>query len=122
MLEQAIAKLKGEMEQNGSNPYIQVVGNFLVGHINENSGEAERILAEDKTIGKSLDAMRREAEKKKVGGCAVLTDAEGFAVVLKYYGIESAVNVPVVDEKLVKQWQPSKETAFDVNLDDLLGG
>lgn len=56
MLEQAIAKIKGEMEQNSSNPYIQVVGNFLAGHITENPGDAERL----QTI---LDKKAKELEQ-----------------------------------------------------------
>lgn len=121
MLEQAIAKIKGEMEQNSSNPYIQVVGNFLAGHITENPGDAERILAEDKTISKSLSAMRSEAEKKKVGNCAVLTDAEGFAVVLKYFGIETAPVIPQTVQP-VPQVQKKTSSDFDINLDELLKG
>ena len=52
----AITKLKSEMDANENNSYIQV----------------EKIMAADKTIAKSLDAMKKEAEKKKVGNCAVL--------------------------------------------------
>lgn len=95
------------MEENKTNSYIQVVGEFLLKHL-ENPGSAERILAQEKTIGKSLDEMRKEAEKKKVGNCAVLTDAEGFAVVLRYFGIEPAAA------------PEPKQDDFDVKLEDLL--
>lgn len=107
MLQNAISKLKTEMEQSNNNPYIQVVGEFLLKHLVSNPGSAELINNPDKTIGGSLDAMKKEAEKKKVGSCAVLTDDEGFAVVLKYFGIEPAT-------------ESKPKPAFDVSLDDLL--
>lgn len=78
MLEEAKKKLQKEIGENAGNPYIQVVGQFLLQHISAHPEDAEKILQKDKTISKSLNAMRKEAEKKKVGNCAVLTDQEGF--------------------------------------------
>lgn len=125
MIENAIAKLKAEMDQNKNNPYIQVVGGFLIQELNVNPGAAEKILAEGKTIGKSLDEMRRAAEKKKVGNCAVLTDQEGFDIVLKYFDIKRSAPVatPVQSAqqneiKAVESTLPSID--FDIGLDDLL--
>lgn len=115
MLEQAKAKLTAEMDQNKDNSYIQVVGKFLLNHLETHPGSAERILAPDKTIGKSSDAMRKEAEKKKNGNCAVLSDEEGFAVVLQYFGIEvGAAAIPTQSAP-----EPKKDN-FDVKLEDLL--
>ncbi|WLR54855.1 hypothetical protein LC048_21045 [Mesobacillus subterraneus] len=115
----AIEKIQGEMNSNSNNPYIQVVGNFLLHHLDGDQGAAEKILAEDKTIAKSLEAMRRAAEKKKVGNMAVLTDAEGFAVVLKYFGIDGQpVSVEVPATPPVKTEKPSND--FNVSLDDFL--
>lgn len=73
MLSKAITKLKTEMKQSENNPYIHVVGGFLIEHLDKNPKDAEKILAIDKTIGKSLNEMKKVAEKKKVGNCAVLT-------------------------------------------------
>lgn len=119
MKQQAIEKIQGEMNGNGNNPYIQVVGNFLLQHLDGDQGAAEKILAKDKTIAKSLEAMRKAAEKKKVGNMAVLTDAEGFAVVLKYFGIDGQpVNVKASAVPPVKTEKPSDD--FNVSLDDFL--
>lgn len=90
---EAVTKLRAEMEANQTNPYVQVIGAYLVKHLNSHPEHAESFLAEDKTILKSLDAMRKEAEKKKVGNVAVLTDAEGFAVVLEYFGAKKGAKV-----------------------------
>lgn len=120
----AIAKLKTEIDQNKSNPYIQVVGDFLLGHLDKHPQDAEKILAQDKTISKSLDEMRKLASKKKVGNCAMFTPSEGFAIVLKYFGIESAVPAAVVDPKPAVTSAPKIKTKssvdFDVSLDDFL--
>lgn len=118
MLDQAIQKIKTEMDSN-KDGYTQAVGGFLLQHLETNPAAAEKIMAEGKTIKGSLDEMRKAAEKQKVGNCAVLTDAEGFAVVLKYYGIEGKAQAatsappaaPAPDRKSID---------FSVNLDDLL--
>lgn len=122
MLNKAIEKLKTEIDGNKNNPYIQVVGEFLLQHLHDNPSSAEKITQEVKTIGKSLDEMEKAAKKKKVGNCAVLTDQEGFKAVLEYFGIDPAVSVigikpqehivqaPIVEHKKSK-------IEFDIELD-----
>lgn len=121
MLDKAIEKIKSEMDQNKGNQYIQVVGDFLLQHLQDNPEVAEKIMTEGKTVAKSLDEMRKAAEKKKVGNCAVLTDREGFEIVFKYFGITSEkvkINIP---ETVVPDARPvAKRSDFRVNLDDLL--
>jgi len=125
MQAKAIEKLQSEMTQNKANSYIQVVGCFLLQHLESNPQDAERILIEDKSIGKSLEEMRKEASKKKTGSCAVLTDQEGFAVVLKYFGIVSGP-VIIIPSEFRPPTPPApvepKPTTndFDINLDDFL--
>lgn len=86
MLEQTVQKLTDEMTKNEINPYVQYIGKYLMDHVNAKPEHAENILAEDKTILKSLDVVRRFAKQKRVGDTAVLTDDEGFAIVLQYFG------------------------------------
>lgn len=126
MLDKAIKKIKDEMAKD-KNPYVNVIGEFLLNHLNINPGAAEKILDDKKSIIKSLDEMKNAAEKKKVGNCAVLTDQEGFEIVLKYYGIESSESkgVPIaqeVKEKVeVKKEESSKKVIdFDVKLEDFI--
>lgn len=128
MLAKALEKIRLEMAQNATNTYIQVVGGFLLQHLEQSPQDAEKILVTDKTIGKSLEEMRKEASKKKVGNCAVLTDQEGFAVVLKYFGIEStahiaarAVPISVSSDKVIQSSVVSKPANdFDIKLEDFL--
>ncbi|MFD1674112.1 hypothetical protein [Alicyclobacillus fodiniaquatilis] len=85
MQEQIILNFRTEMEANKSSSYIQVVGQFLISHLEKNPSEAEHFSLEGKTISKSLEAMRKIAEEKRQGNCAVLTDSEGFSIVLDYF-------------------------------------
>jgi hypothetical protein len=122
MSAKAIEKLQSEMTKNNTNSYIQAVGEFLLQHLESNPQDADKILTTDKAIGKSLDEMRKVAAKKKDGNCAVLTDQEGFAIVMQYFGIKGApvvmaaptaapISVPTLEKPT-----PS----FDVRLEDLL--
>ena len=128
MQTKAIEKLRSEMTQNTANSYIQVVGGFLLQHLESNPQDAEKILVADKTISKSLEEMRKAAEKKRFGNCAVLTDPEGFAVVLKYFGIEAdapiAAPVARTSDIFNRSNPPSvaeKQTIdFDIKLEDLI--
>ena len=122
MLADAVNKIRTEMTSNASNPYVQAVGQFLVAHLEANPAHAEKVLSEGKTVAKSLDEMRKVAEKKKSGGVAVLTDAEGFAIVLKYFGIDGRVSAPaqLVATPVVAAPPVPASSGFDVNLDDFL--
>lgn len=118
MLQKAIEKLKNEMDQNKNNPCIQAIGNFLVQCVKENPDAAGKILNKDKTISKSIEEMRKEASKKRVGNCAMLSDQEGFNIALKYFdiGAESKIS----ETKLLVPEVKPKKTNFDVTLDELL--
>lgn len=112
-MEAAITKLKAEMDGKGTNTYIKLIGEFLIKHIQENPGSVDKILSADKSIAKSLLAMQAEAKKKAVGGMAMLTDEEGFAIVLNYFGLQGA---PAASPQPVEQ----KSARFDVTLDEFL--
>ncbi|WGV57810.1 hypothetical protein QIH01_20275 [Brevibacillus brevis] len=121
MLSDAISKLDTEINGSKDNPYIKVIGDFLIRHLETNPDDAEKIMAADKTIAKSLDAMKAEAKKKQRNGMAMLTDAEGFAIVLKYFGIKGApatVQVKPTPAPVVTEAAPRNK--FNVKLDDFL--
>lgn len=120
MLSNAVSKIKTEIDGSKNNPYIKVVGDFLLRHLEADPGAAEKIMAADKTIAKSLDAMKAEAKKKQHNGMAMLTDAEGFAIVLKYYGIKGTVASSPVAQTPLRIDPPAPISDFDVKLDDFL--
>ncbi|WDL99716.1 Cas9 inhibitor AcrIIA9 family protein [Alicyclobacillus sp. ALC3] len=86
MFEKAVEKLTEEMTKNEKNPYVQMIGQYLMNHLEEYPEHAEQVLADGKTITKSLDAMRRFAETKRVGNMAAVSDADGYGIVLQYFG------------------------------------
>lgn len=123
MQSKAIEKLQSEMAANTTNSYIQVVGVFLIEHLAKNPQDAEKILSTDKTIDKSLEEMRKQAEKKQVKRSAMFTPQEGFDIVMKYFGINN-VNAPVVIMATAPVPAPlaQKPTTndFEINLEDFL--
>lgn len=107
MLQQALQKLQAEITGNSKNGYVQAVGGFLIKHVQENPETSKLIMNPDKTIAGSLESMRAEAQKNKTGNVGVLSDEEGFKIVLKYYGVQLPEAAPVT-------------SSFDASLDDLL--
>lgn len=109
MLKEALEKLQVEITAHPKNKYAAVVGGFMMDRIRDHPEDAEKVMVEGKTIAGSLDAMKAEAKKNQANGVGVLTDEEGFAIVLGYYGIirpqPEAIPAP---------------RSFDVTLDDLL--
>lgn len=118
MINEAIDKIKKEMGGSKNNPYVQVVGNFVLAHLDQHPEDAEKVLVKDKTIVKSLDEMRTAASKKKVGNVAVLTDKEGFEIVLGYFGIKRGSVISVSSEMAPVKVHQNED--FDVKLDDFL--
>jgi hypothetical protein len=126
MIEQAKTKINAEMTANQANGFVQVVGAFLLQHLQSNPGDAGKIMTDGKTILKSLDDMRKVAEKKKVGNCGVIDPQEGYSIVLKHFGIDGtapAVFVPAPRETITVTsgpTKPAKASDFNVSLDDFL--
>lgn len=128
VMDEAVKKLRAEIEANVKDDYVKVIGEFLLQHIQSNPSDADNITAADKTIAKSLDAMCEVARKKQRNGRAMLTDEEGFRIVLKYFGIESKPDraqgnfANPEKQQSVSTDPPKTATGFNVSLDDLLGG
>ena len=108
-MELAMDKLRDEMAQKSDNSYVQAVGEHMTAYLLAHPSAAELILAEGKTIEGSLKAARDAASKKQSNGVAVMTDAEVYAVVLKYYGLDG-------EEKR----KPQTSAVLVPNLDDIL--
>lgn len=108
MQNEAISKLQSEITES-KNPAVQVIGQFLLQHVETNPEDAACILKTDKSIMKSLEAMRKVAEKKKVGNMAVLSDDEGFAIVLNYFKTEDDAALPAQKDKQSTTTTPQGE-------------
>ena len=136
MTAKAIQKIQAEMDANPNHPYVQVIGKFLLQYLPDHIDLAEKIMEEKKSIASSLDAMRKVAEKKRVGNVAVLTDEEGFEAVLEYFKnplpevpaapVRTPQPSPAVPQKRVAA-EPikkpnKKEDTGQLTLDLFLGG
>lgn len=117
-MNEAIKKLQAEIYANKNNPAIVYTGAYLIEHIKNSPGVAEKI-AEDKTIAKAIGEIRKVASTRKVDNCAVIAPDEGLKIVLKYFGIDGAPEVKATAAP-IPQPEPTKSAAFDISLDDLL--
>ena len=119
MYQKAVSKLKSEIGQSKDKQFVKVVGEFLLDHLNIYPQDAEKIMAVDKTIVKSVDEMWKVAGKIKVNNRAGMTGEEGMAIVFKYFGIETTVDVSVMTAAPAANAH-KPEVDFDVNIDDFL--
>lgn len=113
-MKKAIEKLQKEMDSKDK--YIQVVGTYLIGYVNQNNDFAEHIVKKGRTIAGSLNAMKAVAKKNQSNGVGILTDEEGFEIVIKYF--EAPVEVKKKEEPKVEEKEPV-ENNIDDDLEDI---
>lgn len=103
MLDKAMEKIRAEMAEKTDNPYVQTIGKMLMAHLEERPEHADALLAENKTILKSLDVMRRYAQNIQVQGVAVVPDEVGHAIVLQFFGCwdGAPIEIPAEPERQV---------------------
>lgn len=111
MLDKAIDKIRDEMAGKANNPYVQYVGDYLTEYVQRHPEAAGAILTEGKTIEGSLKEMEKYAREHKSGNCAVVSDQDGFGIVMKYFGI---------GEKADNEAKTANVCGFDIGLDSLL--
>jgi len=99
--EQAIKKIKKEMEEYYKDIQINTVGELLINYLKENA-VAEKILNPEKSIRDCLKKMAEIAATKieegyKVDGntCVILSYEEGFKIILDYFEIEQTGGINV---------------------------
>lgn len=83
----AMDKIRDELAAHPNQPAIAVLGEYITARLQCDPGLAPRILDGKKSLTGALDAIRGEAKKRQHGGVAVVSDAEGFAIVDQYFGI-----------------------------------
>jgi hypothetical protein len=110
-VQEAIEIITMEMFDN-RNPYVQVVGKFLSDYINNSPECGEKFVDSKKTLSQSLLVMKKEAEKVKVDNVAVLTDEQGFEIVLKFFGfIPGGEELAKLEDPKPKVTQPAQTKA-----------
>lgn len=81
--DEAIAKMTQECQ---GKEYLIPFEEYLTGICNEHN--AEKILAEGKTLQGAFAEMKEIARKRQVNGCAYIPPEEGFEIIKKYFDIQ----------------------------------
>lgn len=71
-VQQALEKIQNEMT-NANYANVTVIGELLLNYLNSYPDIAEKIVAENKSIAGSIQAMANVAREKAVNGMAMLT-------------------------------------------------
>jgi hypothetical protein len=112
MLQQAMKKLRDEISSSEKkHKFVPVIGGFLMQHLKDHPEHAELIVKDDKTVAGSLQAMQSAARKVAAGGVSMLTNEEGFAIVLQYFGIATEQPTQIAEPQVV---------GLNLSVDDLL--
>lgn len=122
---QAIEKLDKEMEQ-AKDACSKYIAEQLLQLATSCPKVAEKILEQKKTLAGALAAVRQEAKKHAVGGCACIDETKTMEIACKYYNIkaaEPAAGATAAHQALGKTLETSMDTgagtaAVSVNLDD----
>jgi hypothetical protein len=115
MLKDALTKIQAEVTAAPTKQYLAVIGGFMMDRIRNHPEDAEKVLVEGKTLAGGLNAMKELAKKNQSDGCGILTEEQGFTVVLEYFGIH-------VPQKADQAAQVVQDAGFSVDLDALLEG
>lgn len=89
LIQKITDNLERECEKNTSDMTCRVVCNHVAELLPFQPQAVLTKIAEGKlSIAGAVKRMRDEAKKTAVGGCGVLTDAEGFGIIDKYFGLK----------------------------------
>ena len=93
--EQAIEKIKKEILENKNNPFISYLGESLVGYISMYGGSAiiNGVMVTGKSLQKCLEYMEDTAKAQKTSNTAMLTPAQSFQAIVRYYTDAPACDV-----------------------------
>ena len=88
-MQKAIEKINAEMQTDPTNEYMEIIGHYIIDRCT-NEATAEKILAEDKSLGGVLEEIKEKAREKAINGCAVIRDEDVFGMVDEYFGFGAA--------------------------------
>lgn len=118
MINQAIEKIKAEMEEN-KNTYTEIIGNYVIQQIQVNPQVAEAVINKEKSLTGSLEAMRKEALKVAINGMSMLDDKQIFKIIRDYFGFEN-IQTNIHEQVPIKVTKEVKDDDFNVSLNDFI--
>ena len=86
-LREITEKFESECEKSGD-PVMRSIWNHYL-PMAEAANEETLSMLSDKTLSGAIERMRAEASKHKKGNTAVLSDAEGYEIMDKYFGFDA---------------------------------
>ena len=93
-----IEKFDTECEKSPNNTVLRDICEHMIDFLHKHDGAAKKIDSK-KTLSGAIDEMRKEAQKRAYKNCGVLTDAEGFEIVHKYFGVDAIDDAEPETEK-----------------------
>lgn len=124
-MEQAVNKVKAEMDQAKDNPTIQGIGKYLLQLLEVNPAAAEKVITEGKNISNAAAAAKSAFQKRAVNGMAMIEDEEVYKEVRKYFGIQGkavpASAVPVPAAAVVPPAPLAPPLSVGLDISDLFG-
>ncbi|MDR0905283.1 MAG: PcfK-like family protein [Oscillospiraceae bacterium] len=88
-IDEAIAKINGEMQADAENRYLEIVGQYIIDRVRDEAA-AGRVLDGAKSLDGACKAIEDLARKNKRGRVGVVSDTECFAAVDTYFGFGAA--------------------------------
>lgn len=82
----AVEKINQEMQKRPDDPYVEIIGHYIIDRCGLDAACERKAAAEKKTLEGAMKAVQEAAKKKAVNGCAVLTPDAVFGEVDKYFG------------------------------------
>lgn len=87
MIDQAIEKINAEMQKDPDDPYMEIIGHYVIDRCDE--ALAAKI-ADGKTLKGAMAAVVKKAQSKRNGRTVVpMTPDEVFGEVDKYFGLSA---------------------------------
>lgn len=82
----AVEKINQEMQKRPDDPYVEIIGHYIIDRCGLDAACEKLAAAEKKTLEGAMNAVQEAAKKKAVNGCAVLTPDAVFSEADKYFG------------------------------------
>lgn len=121
VIEKAIEKINAEMQKKPNNKYIEIIGQYIIDRC-EDQDVANKVAADGKTLNGAMDAVIKKARAAKDGNMAVLTPAEVFGAVDKYFGIteDPAAQYKAIQGSMPATPAPAPAKKVNLSLEDFL--
>ena len=87
-IQEAIIKINTEMQAKTDDLYLEAIGQHVIDRYG-NVAAAEAVLKKDRTLKDAMDKVMEAAKARKQGSVAVMRDDEVYAIVDRYFGIDS---------------------------------